>query len=277
MSSLAADDRRMLPSDIADALDAAGPELGPFAALRYVAEVESTNDLALALAAAGEPEGTAVLAGEQRAGRGRRGRVWFSPPGAGLYLSAILRPGGPPDALSLVTLAAGVAAARAIERTSGLPVELKWPNDLVVGRPWRKLGGVLCEGVGARIDAVVVGTGVNLQPAAYPRQVADRATSIEVELGRPADRARLVVALLTELRQVAERLRSADRRWVCDEWRRFARAGLGTRVRWRDHEQQDRRGRARDIDASGALLVETDGRVERVIAGEVIWEQFSRE
>jgi BirA family biotin operon repressor/biotin-[acetyl-CoA-carboxylase] ligase len=267
----------MLPADIAHAIDEAAPALGPFAALRYVAVAESTNDLALALATVGEPEGVAVLAGEQRSGRGRRGRQWFSPPGAGLYLSVILRPAAPPGALSLVTIAAGVAAARAIERTCALPVELKWPNDLVIGRPWRKIGGVLCEGVGAGIEAVVVGTGVNLQAASYPRDVADRATSIEVELGRPVDRAPIVVALLEELRRVTERLRSADRAWVCDEWRRLARAGLGARVRWRDHQEQDRSGRARDIDASGALLVDADGMTERLIAGEVIWEQLSRE
>jgi BirA family biotin operon repressor/biotin-[acetyl-CoA-carboxylase] ligase len=179
------------PADVVRALDEAAARLGGFCRLRYRAEVRSTNDLALSLALAGEPAGTIVLADGQHAGRGRRGHDWFSPPGAGLYLSVIVRPRGPAQGTALVTLAAGVAVADAVRAVSALPVELKWPNDLVVGRPWRKLGGVLSEAAGT-IDAVVVGIGVNLLQAAYPREIADRATSVEAELGRPVGRTPLV-------------------------------------------------------------------------------------
>ena len=120
-----------LPADLALALRRAAPELGGFGRLRYCTETDSTNDLALALAAGGEPEGVAVLADMQRAGRGRRGRDWFSPPEAGLYLSTIVRPGRSAGAVALITLAAGVAAANAVHGVTSLPVELKWPNDLV--------------------------------------------------------------------------------------------------------------------------------------------------
>ena len=175
-----------LPPDLIHALVSAEPRLAGFARLRYFADVESTNDVALALCNGGAPEGTSVLADVQRAGRGRRGRTWFSPPGAGLYLSVVVRMGESARTLPLLTLAAGVAAADAVAATSGLPLELKWPNDLVSGRPWRKLGGLLCEaaGPGPNVDAVVVGIGVNLRHVAYPTEIADRATSIETELGQ---------------------------------------------------------------------------------------------
>jgi BirA family biotin operon repressor/biotin-[acetyl-CoA-carboxylase] ligase len=267
-----------LPPDLALGLQRAAPQLGGFGRLRYCVETDSTNDLALALATSGEPEGTAVLADMQRAGRGRRGRGWFSPPEAGLYLSTVVRPSRSTGAVALITLAAGVAAATAVHGVTSLPVELKWPNDLVIGRPWRKLGGVLCEtsGHGTRIDAVVIGIGINLLHAAYPREIADRATSIETELGRPIDRAPLVVALLAALRRVMEQLHANATDRVCDEWRRLAHVGLsGAPVRWMD-PAGERTGRARDIDRDGALLVDTADGVARVIAGEVLWEGLSR-
>jgi BirA family biotin operon repressor/biotin-[acetyl-CoA-carboxylase] ligase len=265
-----------IPADVACALNGAAARLGGFQRLRFRAETDSTNDIALALALAGEPHGTSVLADVQYAGRGRRGHDWFSPAGAGLYLSIIVRPAAAPGGTPLVTLAAGVAVAQAVRVVSALPVELKWPNDLVIGRPWRKLGGLLCEAVGAgpRLDAVVVGVGLNLRQAAYPRDVAPRATSIEVELGRPIDRAPLVVEVLAAIRAMMEVLDRGDRETVCAEWRRLGEAGLsGSAVRWRDQDVE-RRGRARGIDADGALLVERDGHVERVIAGDIEWEYW---
>lgn len=268
-----------LPPDLVAALSRLSSRLGAFSALRYLAEADSTNDLALELAVAGAAEGTAVLADLQRAGRGRRGRDWFSPPGAGLYLSVVVRPRGPMRATPFITLAAGVAAADAVREATALPVELKWPNDLVIGRPWRKLGGVLSETVarGGTIDAVVIGIGINLLQVAYPRDIADRATSIETELGRPVDRGALVVGVLGAMRDVVERLHAGDHAGIGRDWRRLGGVGLGgAAVRWLDREQE-RRGRALDIDDDGALLVEVGGRVERVIAGEVRWEGLSRE
>ena len=258
-----------LPPDLARALQAAGLD-----GLQLLPDTDSTNDIALALAAEGAPDGTAVLADSQRAGRGRRGQTWFSPPGAGLYLSVVARFAGAPEPLPLVTLAAGVAAAEAVTYVSGLPVELKWPNDLVVGRPWRKLGGLLCEsaGLGSRIDAVIIGIGVNLLVAAYPPAIADRATSIEAELGRVIDRTPLVIECLRRLRDRLTQVRREDAAGICAAWRRLARGGLhGAPVRWQDRDGAHR-GLARDIDEAGALLVDVDGRLERLVSGEVIWE-----
>jgi BirA family biotin operon repressor/biotin-[acetyl-CoA-carboxylase] ligase len=268
-----------VPDDLRVLLDAAAEPLGPYAALRYCSSVESTNDLALALAVAGEPEGASVLADHQRAGRGRRGRAWFSPPGAGLYLSVVTRPGQAVSGPAMITLAAGVGVARALRMITRLPVELKWPNDLVIGRPWRKLGGILSEAAStaARIDAVVIGVGINVMPVAYPREIADRATALESELGRSVDRAALAVELLCQLRAIMERLHGGDAEYVRSAWREFGGIGLrNERVRWSD-ARGERRGRAVDLDLDGALVVQVDGRAERLIAGEVVWESLSRE
>jgi BirA family biotin operon repressor/biotin-[acetyl-CoA-carboxylase] ligase len=259
-----------LPPDLAQAIPA-----GRRDRFHYAAEIGSTNDRAIALALEGAREGTAVLADAQHAGRGRRGREWFSPPGSGLYLSVVVRPEARNE-WTLVTIAAGVAAARAVIGATGLPVELKWPNDLVVGRPWRKLGGVLCESVGsgAHLDAVVVGIGLNLRSAAYPREIADRATAIETELGRPVDRGAVVTALLGELDDVVGRLRAGDRGAICDAWRRLAAAGLqGAPVRWHD-QGRERTGTVRGIDDDGALVVSAEGELVRIVSGEVTWERL---
>jgi BirA family biotin operon repressor/biotin-[acetyl-CoA-carboxylase] ligase len=265
------------PPEIAQALDAASARLGEFGRLRFCAETGSTNDVALSLALAGAPAGTSVLADVQHAGRGRRGHDWSSPAGAGVYLSVIVTPQGAPGSTTLITLAAGVAVAQAVQSVAGLPVELKWPNDIVIGRPWRKLGGVLCEAVGngPRLDTVIIGVGLNVRRAAYRAAIANRATSVEVELGRPIDRAPFVVEVLAGLRRMMHVLDRGDRDAVCLAWRGLGQSGLaGARVTWRDQDIE-RRGRARGIDADGALLVERDGRLERLIAGDVEWEMWA--
>ena len=109
-----------LPADLARALGAASARLGDFSRVEYFHDVDSTNDLALSRAALGAPHGTVIMADAQRAGRGRQGRAWFSPPGAGLYLSAIVRQESWAGALSLVTLAAGVAVVP--EHVPGLTI-----------------------------------------------------------------------------------------------------------------------------------------------------------
>jgi BirA family biotin operon repressor/biotin-[acetyl-CoA-carboxylase] ligase len=263
---------------LAESLASAGVRLGGFSGLRYIEEVQSTNDVALALASQGVGEGASVLADYQTAGRGRRGREWHSPPGAGLYLSVVLSADDLHASLSLVTLAAGVAVAKAIAGVAGLPIELKWPNDVVIGRPWRKMAGILCESaaVGEGRLAIVVGIGVNLRRASFPPPLADYVTSIEAELGRAIERAPLVVECLAELREAVDRLRQGRRQDVCEDWRRFGRKALGgAPVRWHD-AGGERRGLARDIADDGALLVECGGgMMERIVAGEVIWERMS--
>jgi BirA family biotin operon repressor/biotin-[acetyl-CoA-carboxylase] ligase len=271
------------PPDIADALASSRGRRGGFGApLIYFPTVGSTNDAAARLAAAGAPEGTTVVAEAQTAGRGRLGRTWFSPPGAGLYVSVVIRPDAGdrdgsgraavagPGLPAALTLAVGVALAEAIRETTGLPAEIKWPNDLVFER--RKLAGILAEASaqGAELDYVILGVGVNIRPVTYPPDVAQRATSIEAELGRTIDRGLLLATALENLSACREALRRGEVGGVLERWRRMSPSAVGARVEWRTPGGAVR-GRTAGLDVDGALLVDRDGRIERVVAGEVIW------
>jgi BirA family biotin operon repressor/biotin-[acetyl-CoA-carboxylase] ligase len=271
------------PSDIADAFAASRDRRGGFGApLFYFPVIGSTNDVAARLAGGGAPEGTTVAAEAQTSGRGRLGRTWFSPPGAGLYVSIVIRPdaggrAGPggagaagPGLPAALTLASGVALAEAIRETTGLPAEIKWPNDLVAGR--RKLAGILAEGSaqGAELEYVILGFGVNIRPVTYPPDVARRATSIEAELGRPIDRGLLFARTLERMSASREALRAGEIGGVLDRWRRMSPSAVGARIEWRAPGGTVM-GRTAGLDGDGALRVERDGRIERVVAGEVIW------
>ena len=240
----------------------------------------STNDHALALAARGH-HGVVVVAEEQTAGRGRRGRAWFSPPGSGLYVSTVLAPGGarvdPGRAVALVTLAAGVALAEAVEAAAGLRVDIKWPNDLMVSG--RKIAGILAEGAAAatgqsendaRPQTVVLGYGINVGPMAYPRELAHRATSLETELGRRVDRAALFAESLASLSRRYEDLLDGRFDVILEAWRARAPGSRGARVTWQvAHGAQT--GVTAGVDDRGALLVRVGDRLERVVAGELTW------
>ncbi len=257
-----------LPDDVGEALARAGERLGPFQhRVAWHEEVGSTNDLATSAAGGGAPEGTVVAANAQSAGRGRLGRSWASPPGAGLYVSVVLRP--LPHALPLLTIAAGVAVAEGVEAASGLSACVKWPNDVYAGA--RKLAGILAEaGSSPAGDHVVIGFGINLRPAAFPPDVAARATSIEGELGRTVDRGLVLAECLAALADRYRLLQAGARDAVIAAWRSRAAQHLGRPVEW-DAEHGARRGIAHDIDARGALLVRVGDRTVRVISGEVRW------
>jgi BirA family biotin operon repressor/biotin-[acetyl-CoA-carboxylase] ligase len=271
------------PSDIADALEASRDRRGAFGApLLYFPTLGSTNDVAARLASGGAPEGTTVVAEAQTSGRGRLGRTWFSPQGAGLYVSVVIRPdvggragiGGTalagPGLPAVLTLASGVALAEAVRETTGLQAEIKWPNDLVFER--RKLAGILAEASasGSELDYVILGFGVNVRPVAYPPDVARRATSIEAELGRPVDRGLLLASALERLSACRDAVRTGQVADVLERWRRLSPSAAGARVEWRASGGTVT-GRTAGLDADGALLVERGGRIERVVAGEVTW------
>lgn len=259
----------LLPEDLVSALAVAGDRLGIFARqVLWYAEVGSTNDVAASLAERGEPEGSVVVADAQSAGRGRHGRAWASPPGAGLYMSIVMRPGA--HAVALLTIAAGVALADGIQAATGLQPQLKWPND--VYSSGRKLAGILAEAgtSAAGVQHVVLGCGINLMPAAYPADVAARATSIESELGRPIDRGLLLVECLAALHGRYSQLQSRAHAAVISCWRDRAATMFGRRVEW-DVAGVTRHGVAEDIDDTGALLVRAGTSRARVISGEVRW------
>jgi BirA family biotin operon repressor/biotin-[acetyl-CoA-carboxylase] ligase len=213
-------------------------------------------------------EGLVVVADEQTAGRGRRGHIWFSPAGSGLYVSVVLAPAtarvDPARASMLLTLAAGVALSEGIETATGLRVDLKWPNDLQVSR--RKLAGILAEAAGI----VVVGYGINVAATAFPPELRDRATSLESELGRVVDRHHLLVETLAALSSRYEDLLAGRFDAILDAWRVRAPAASGARVRWMA-AGGERSGVTAGIDDRGALLVRDGERVERIVSGEITW------
>lgn len=238
----------------------------------------STNDVAAALARAGAPSGTVVIADAQTAGRGRAGRAWASPDGAGLYASFIVRLALAPRDVPPITLAVGVAACDAA-RALGAPCALKWPNDLVVRRPdgLRKLGGILTETAteGGRLDAVVIGIGMNLGfGAAPPAELTGIATSISDERGRAGQ-----PAIAPDRDLALDRLCAELEPWL----ERYVAGGVAAiATAWT--ERADRAGRVRatvggatvlghpdGLDPDGALrVIEDTGRVHRVLAGDVV-------
>ena len=258
-----------IPIEIAEALERAGSRLGPFEnRLAWYDEVGSTNDIAIAAAEAGAPHGLVVAANAQSAGRGRVTRTWSSPPGAGLYVSVVLRPAG--SVLQLLTIAAGVAIAEGVHAASGLDARVKWPNDVYAGS--RKLAGILAEAGSSAgtVDYVVLGFGINVRAAAYPPDVASRATSMERELGRCVDRGLVLAECLAALSNRYEMLQRGAADDVIAAWRLRAATHMRRVVEW-DTERGARRGVAEDIDSAGALLVRVDEQIVRVMSGEVRW------
>lgn len=221
--------------------------------------VDSTNRWLRDAAADGAPHRTVVTADHQTAGRGRRDRTWTAPPGSSLLTSVLLREPTSPTARAQAVLAATVAMAEALEARSGLPVGVKWPNDLLLGD--RKVGGVLAEWDGA---ALVVGIGVNLRWARLPPELAGRATAVNLAGGRPVAPAELLDEFLRGLDAHLDSLPG-----VLDAYRPRL-ATLGRRVRV-ELAEADRVGVAVDVDETGRLVLALEGgRRETVAAGDVV-------
>jgi BirA family biotin operon repressor/biotin-[acetyl-CoA-carboxylase] ligase len=280
---MGADRPQSLPPDLAAALARLGSRrrwLG--SPVLYFPTVGSTNDVAAELASRGECGGAVIVADTQTAGRGRRGRSWFSPPASGLYVSVIVslaRARVSADrAIALVTLAAAVALSESIETLTGLPPAIKWPNDLQIGG--RKVAGILADGIvtGAStpdgvplVTQVVLGYGVNVGPMAYPSDLRGRATSLESELGRAVDRADLLAETLAALAARYDDLLEGRFDAILDAWRARAPSRQGARVSW-DTPSGSRSGITMDVDDWGALLVRSGARTERIVAGELRWD-----
>ena len=171
--------------------------------LHYSPQTDSTNTDAQTAARRGALHGSVYLADEQLAGRGRGDHAWESAAGDGLYVSVLLRPQIPAVRLPLLPLAAGLAAAEAIRSAAGLSVDLRWPNDLLVGP--RKVGGILVESKtsGGLVDFVVAGVGINVHQRSFAPDLATAATSLDLEAGRRVSRQDLLVFLLKSLEREA--------------------------------------------------------------------------
>ncbi len=255
---------------------------GPYAAVDVVAETGSTNaDLAARAAGAAAVADRTVLAAEfQHAGRGRLGRGWVSPPRAGLTFSVLLRPDGvPAELLGWMPLLAGLAVQRAIagKAPPGLPVELKWPNDLLIGADRAKVAGLLAEVVAG--PAVVIGIGMNVDTSA--EELPPGATSLRLADVPASDRTDLLVDLLV-------RLSDGAARWVDAAGDpevsgllagyRAACGTIGSPVRVELPDGRGLTGTAVDVDGHGRLLIrEQAGATHAVAAGDVVHLRLDRE
>ena len=233
--------------------------------IQYFDTIDSTNTYAKQLALSGAPEGTVILSDRQTGGRGRLGRSFSSPAGMGIYLSVILRPNCPPEALMHLTCAAGVAAANAI----GDPqVGIKWTNDLVIHK--RKLGGILTElsvdPATGKVSWAVIGIGINCcqQPSDFPQEIRSMAISLGLS---PDQRPRLAAALISQLHKMRTSLFDKKEQILADFSQRCVTIGQEISILrgdWVEH------GTAIGIDPDGALLVRyPDGKTGAVASGEV--------
>jgi BirA family biotin operon repressor/biotin-[acetyl-CoA-carboxylase] ligase len=251
-----------------------------FTEIRWVTETGSTNADLLAAAAEGAAEGLVLVADHQSAGRGRLDRTWVAPPGSSLLVSVLLRPQLAPEALFLITAAAGVASVEAVAEVAGVACGLKWPNDLVAtGAPAadRKLSGVLAESVlsDGGVEALVVGMGLNVNwPAELPAELASTATALNHLAGGEVDREALLVSWLQSLDRwltmIGDGTDPAGRTALFDAMRgRSATLGRQVRVELAGSEIL---GEAVGLDELGRLAVSVDGLADpiEVAVGDVV-------
>lgn len=184
--------------------------------------IDSTMPEAARLAASGAPAGTLVLAEEQTAGQGRQGRSWFSERGSGLYISIVLRPAVDAGSMPVLTLALGLAAQEAIESVTGVPCDLRWPNDLLAGG--KKCAGILCQSADS---AVVAGIGIDVNHEAFPAELSNLATSLRMMTGGPHSREDLLVELAAAVDKYCKLLEERGADHVLHLYAERARVGSG--------------------------------------------------
>jgi len=255
----------LLPREIAQGLDT---EVYGRKEIIHYRETGSTNVIAKKLAARGAPEGTLVVSEKQTQGRGRKGRVWFSPAEAGIYASLILRPAMTPGEAPQITFLTAVSAAETLIHLTRLDVRIKWPNDLLV--KGKKIAGILTEistGQGL-LEYAVVGLGINVNTPAFPDEIRQTATSILVETGERFSRTSLIREYLRRQETYFRRLKIGGFEPILNRWKELADT-IGRRIRV---EMPDKVvvGRAEDIDPQGVLILrDTKGVSYRIVSGDV--------
>ncbi len=237
--------------------------------IHHFLEIGSTNEEAMRQALAGSPEGTLILAEEQKSGRGRLGRSWYSAPLKGIYGSLILRPGLPPAKAPLLTLAAALAVRDAVTHASDLPVDIRWPNDLMIRG--KKFGGILAEmnaEVG-RIQFVVLGLGINVNHSSFPKEIAALATSLKIETGRSWSRIELIGRVLRGLETLYRDLEKRGGTALIERWTKSSSYAHGKKVRI-VNDGASMEAETLGLDENGFLKVRRqDGQVETVYSGTV--------
>ena len=232
-------------------------------------KTDSTNRVALELGHAGEPEGAVVLAEEQTAGRGRAGHNWHSERATGIYATLLLRPRLAPVQAPLLTMMAGLSAHAAVQGVTGLSVDLKWPNDLLVRE--KKVGGILTEmhAEPSQVRFVIVGLGINVNQEKFPPELAKSATSLRVETGRLQSRLDVLVRFLRELESDYAEFLCNGAASVVKRFEALSTYARGKRVRVTNGNEVFT-GVTAGLEKEGLLRVKReDGEISTVIAGEV--------
>ena len=234
----------------------------------YYPVIDSTNTKAKQLAEEGYPAGTLVVAEQQDAGRGRRGRSWESPRGSGIFMTLMLKPDIRPDNASMLTLVAAMAVAAAIRKCTGRPAGIKWPNDIVMNG--KKVCGILTE-MSAQIDYVnhvVIGIGINVHNEAFPEEISHMATSLYLETGVHQNRAELIEEVWEQFeRYYAIFLQTEDLSGLVKEYEAHL-VNMHQIVKVLDPKEPFE-GKAMGITARGELMVDTWESRRLVSAGEV--------
>lgn len=236
----------------------------------YYREIDSTNNRARVLASEGYPEGTVVVAETQTAGRGRRGRSWYSPAKQGIYVSVILRPVLPLKEISRVSLVTAVAVAATLESELNLQPRIKWPNDVLVDN--KKIAGILSEAVTDMdgVEYIVVGIGLNINNKIqdFPTDFRTPATSALAEHDHPDSRIQVLQGLLLHLESYYQQLLAGNFAMTLDKARSLSMV-IGQEIRL-DTVNGFTVGKAIDIDASGFLLVlDQQGTTHTIMSGEI--------
>jgi BirA family biotin operon repressor/biotin-[acetyl-CoA-carboxylase] ligase len=232
-------------------------------------KTDSTNRVALELGHANEAEGAVVLAEEQTAGRGRAGRAWHSDRAVGIYVTLLLRPKLAPVQAPLLTMMAGLSARSAVQTLTGLVVDLKWPNDLLIGG--KKAGGILTEmhAEPGQIRFVIAGIGLNVNQERFSGELAETATSLRIETGKAQSRMELLVRLLREFESDYNRLLREGVASVVERFEAVSTYAKGKRVRV-TNGTESYAGTTAGLGPEGLLQVQRDdGKIMTVIAGDV--------
>lgn len=237
--------------------------------IHHFFKTDSTNRVALDLAHAGEPEGAVVLAEEQTAGRGRAGRAWQSERAAGIYVTLLLRPKLAPVQAPLLTMMAGLSAHAAIQAVTGLELDVKWPNDLLIRG--KKVGGILTEmhAEPGAVRFVIVGIGLNVNQETFGGELGSIATSLRIETGKQESRLELLVRLLREFESDYNRFLREGAASVTARFEKVSSYANGKRVRVTNGAESFL-GTTAGLGSEGLLRVKRDdGQMVTVIAGDV--------
>jgi BirA family biotin operon repressor/biotin-[acetyl-CoA-carboxylase] ligase len=266
----------IVPSEITDYLNTEliGREI------LYVKEIDSTNNYAKRIAHEGCKDGTVIIAEKQTSGRGRLGRTWESYEGKGIWMSIILKPDIPPQAIQLITLAASVSVVNAIKNVTGIDTGIKWPNDIIL--EGRKLCGILTEMSSEldRINFVVIGIGINVSQDVenFSEELRNRAISLKdyiISSNKEIlfTRNMIVGKLLTEIEKYYNLILKGRTREIIQDWKKHSIIqGKEVVVSGRDG---DFTGIAEDLTKEGKLVVRSfDGTTKLILSGEISLKKY---